>query len=49
MVIDRIIEISFSKKEGIMQKFPMSAGLYESVDDESLSQAISQNLIGKNV
>ena len=27
-----------------MEKFPMSAALYESVDDKSLSWNISQNL-----
>ena len=40
----RIIKISFSKKEGTKKKISDERRVYESVDDESLSKALSQNL-----
>ena len=45
--IYRIAKISFLK-EGIKEKISYDGRVYESVDDESLSYAISQNLTGKN-
>ena len=40
----RIIKISFSNKEGIKKKISYERRVYESVDEESLSWASSQNL-----
>ena len=45
--IYRIAKISFLKKEGMEEKISYERRVYESVDDESFSQAISQNLTGK--
>ena len=42
-----IAKISFLKNEGIKEKNSYERHIYESVDDESLSSAISQNLTGK--
>ena len=42
-----IANISFLK-EGIKEKISYDGRVYESVDNESLSYAISQNLTGKN-
>ena len=42
-----INKISLSKKERIRKKISYELRVYESVDDESLSKARSQNLTGK--
>ena len=42
----RIIKILFSKKVGIKKKISFERRISESVDDETLSYARSQNLTG---
>ena len=43
----QLLKIRFKKKEGIMGKISYERRAYESVDDRSLSYAISQNVTGK--
>ena len=43
----RIVKIWILTKEGILEKNPNERLAYESVDERSLSSAITQNLTGK--